>query len=492
LAGQEPESEQMFEEMALAKPGWRFECEDKSARHLVNELKASAKSKDREALKIFKTTTGRRRIYLYAPPGASQKYLVKFYLPADLAKRVKYLVRNSRCRQEYFAAKKLSELKIPAVRALAFGYRGDYKLPAEELVIEPYLEGIKTFEQLWKEFGKEDQKKLFKAFSKTLAGMHAKGVLQRDFKPDSILAQVKAGEFELILSDLERIKFFSRPLSTEQRIDNLGKIFQSFFLCEYSPMLETLFERYSRESGLDFRKGALRQAALLSGVRQLKKVADKMQNWADKTNELIEKFEKEGMELRVSRSVGKDALEKLLVPGRLGKMDEVEVSGTKMELLETSSAKRMMEKYFYLVELGVPARCVLLALDYFDDRPGIAGIEIGDRAKTLREFSAGLAQEQGADFFAGLGKFLFRLELLGISFKNSVCESILVKKIDAGLQFLLSRPDLLGFDPPGRAKMPVFENSENVQKFLKEQNLPAGQVKQIKQAFEAMREQLFR
>ena len=482
----------MFEELALEKSGWKFECEDKSARQLVAELRAAAKSKDREALKIFKTTTGRRRIYLYAPPGASQKYLVKFYLPADLAKRVKYLVRNSRCRQEYFAAKKLAELKIPAVRAIAFGYRGDYKLPAEELVIEPYLEGIKTFEQLWKEFGNEDQKKLFKAFSKTLAGMHEKGVLQRDFKPDSILAQVKAGEFELILSDLERIKFFSRPLSTEHRIDNLGKIFQSFFLCEFSAELETLFGQYSKESSLDFRAGALRQAALLCGVRQLKKVADKMQNWADKTNELIEKFDKEGMELRVSRSVGKDALTKLLVLGRLGKMDEVEVSGKKMELLETGSAKRMMEKYFYLFELGVPARSVLLALDYFDDRPGIAGIEIDDQAKTLREFLAGLAQDQGSDFFAGLGKFLFRLELLGISFKNSVGESILVKKTDAGLQFLLSRPDLLAFDPPSRAIIPVFENSETIQKLLKEQNIPAGQLKQIKQAFEFKREKLFR
>jgi len=482
----------MFEELALEKSGWKFECVDKSARQLVNELKASAKSKDREALKIFKTTTGRRRIYLYAPPGAAQKYLVKFYLPADLAKRVKYLVRNSRCRQEYFAAKKLAELEISAVRALAFGFRGSYKLPAEELVIEPYLEGLKTFEQLWKELGKEDQKKLFKAFSKTLAGMHARGVLQRDFKPDSLLAREKGAEFELILSDLERIKFFSRPLSIEQRIDNLGKIFQSFFLCESSPALETIFERYSKESGLEFRKGALRQSALLSGVRQLKKVAEKMQNWADKTNELIEKFDKEGMELRVSRSIGKDALEKLLVLGRLGKMAEVEVSGKKMELLETGSAKKMMEKYFYLFELGVPARRVLLALDYFDDRPGIAGIEIDDQAKTLREFSEGHTQEQGADFFAGLGKFLFRLELLGISFKNSVGESILVKKIDAGLQLLLSRPDLLAFDPPGRAAIPVFENSETVQKLLKEQNLPASQIKQIKQGFKAGREKLFK
>jgi hypothetical protein len=482
----------MFEELALDKPGWKFECVDKSARHLVAELRAAAKSKDREALKIFKTTTGRRRIYLYAPSGAPQKYLVKFYLPAALAKRVKYLVRNSRCRQEYFAAKKLAELKIPAVRAIAFGFRGDYKLPAEELVVEPYLEGIKTLEQLWKESGSEDQKRLFKVFSKTLARMHESGVLQRDFKPDSVLAQVKAGEFELILSDLERIKFFSRPLSKAQRTDNLGKIFQSFLLCHYAPELETLFEQYSKESGLDFSSGESRKLALLSGVRQLKKVADKMQNWADKTNELIEKFDKEGMELRVSRSVGKEALEKLPVLGRLAKSDEIEVSGKRMELLEIGSAKKLMERYFYLYELGVPARAVLFALDYFDDRPGIAGIEIDDAMKTLAVFLTGPHKDKSAEFFTGLGEFLFRLELLGISFKGLVCESILVKKTDDGLQLLLSRPDLLAFDPPGRAAIPVFENSGAVQKLLKEQNLSASQIKQIKQAFDAKRQTLFK
>jgi hypothetical protein len=481
----------MFDELALEKTGWNFECADRSARRIVAQLKASAKAKDRAALKIFKTTTGRRRIFLFAPQGSSEKYLVKFYLPANLAKRVKYLVRNSRCRQEYFAAKKLAELKIPSVPAIAFGFRGDYRIPAEEMVIEPFLEGILSFEQLWKSYSAPDRKKLFIAFAKALAVMHEKGVLQRDFKPDSLLAREKGHDFELVLSDLERIRFYNRPLSQAQRTENLGKIFQSFFLCRHAPELDTLLETYSKETGLDFAAGADRELALLRGVRELKKIADKMQNWADKTNELIEKFDHQGMEARVSRSIGKAALQLLLL-GKLSTTAEFEVSGKKIELIKTGAAKKMMERYFYLFELGVPARCVLLALDYPDERPGIAGIEIDDEMKTLAACMSAPNKDQSAEFFTGLAKFLFRLDLLGISFKARAGDCILVKKTESAYEFFLNRPDLLAYDPPARVSVPFFEKSETVQKFLAEQNLSAAQVEQMKKAFEAAREKLFK
>ena len=218
----------MPEELGLDKPGWKFTFANNSALELVARLKQSVYKKD-SSLSLFKTTTGRRRIYLFSPAGAKEKYLVKAYIPARISKRIKYLVRNSRCKQEFEAATKLETLDIPAVRAIAFGYRTSAPASAQEIVIEPYLQKLKNFNELWKGAAEDRRKELFIALGRQVALMHKNGVLQRDFKPDSLLVESVGADLKLVLADLERIKFKRGQLSAKSRDRESGERSSSLF-----------------------------------------------------------------------------------------------------------------------------------------------------------------------------------------------------------------------------------------------------------------------
>lgn len=432
----------MLSESGLDKPGWKYIFADESGRQVVARLESSVRGKVGESFELFKTTTGRRRIYLFSPAGSAEKYLLKAYLPARFSKRLKYLVRNSRCRQEFVAAKKLAELKIPAVRAPAFGYRMSGLLPAEELVIEPYLSELKNFSQLWQEAGAEQRKKLFISLAGLVSLMHRKGVLQRDFKPDSILVRQVNDSFELVVADLERIKFYRRPLARNHRIANLGKIMQAFFRAEECEEWEWLLEAYSLESGMNFREGVLRRAVLASGVRQSKKQAEQRRSWAAETNELIEKFEHNGAEIRVSREIGRELLEKFLAQNLLPASGTVEISGKKLELFAAASARAVMEDYFYLRELRIPVRPVVLAIDRAGK--GLAGVLVDPSEKPLIDFQKTASAQDSAQIAASLKAFSDRLQLFGISLPSKPEQAILVKPSLAAFSLCLSRPDILG------------------------------------------------
>jgi len=472
----------MAEELGLNRPGWRFLYADPASREIVAQLKQGA-----GRLELFKTTTGRRRIYIFAPAASQEQFLVKAYLPAKLAKRLKYLWRNSRCRQEYVAAEKLARLGIPAVKALAFGCRSSGLLPAEELVIEPYLEKAENFQQRWSKSGSGQNQELFAALAGLVALMHDKGVLQRDFKPDSILIKQAAGKIELILADLERIRLQRRPLSTSRRVENLGKIIQSFFRAAYCPELDFLLEQYSKQSGLEFSRGQLRVRAMLGGVRQAKKQAEARKSWAKASNELIEKFEFTGATVRMSRELERDAIEKFLA--RMPARGPWEISGKQLEIIPVKNAQSAMEKYFYLRELRVRCRPVLLAVDFHAGNKALVGIAQEPGAVPLQEFLTRLSDPDQEKFFTSLGHYLFRTDLLGL-LNPSPANNLLVKPSADTYEFIISRPDLLTSSSPSHANIHSFENSRQAQRLSEELTPGEEQIALLKKGFESGRQKL--
>jgi len=447
-----------MKELELNAPGWKFIFSDEQGSAIIAQIKAEQeKNQQTRLLRLVKTTTGRRRIYLFAPEGSSEKFLIKAYLPARFSKRLKYLVRNSRCAQEFFSAKKLAKLGIPAVKAVAFGFRRDSLLPAEELVIEPYLEDFKTFAQLWRELAEdvradqcvspagEKAKPLFRQLMRLVYQMHQNGVRQRDFKPDSILAKKSESGFDLILSDLERIKFYRGPLSGKKRIVNLGKILQSFFRMESCPEMEWLLEGYSKASGWDISQGGLRKKVVLSGIQQLKKHAEQRQSWARDTNELIEKFDQDDLEIRVSREIGKGAVDKFLETNKIPRAGQVEIAGKKLEMIEADSAKAVMQKYFYLRELKIKCRPVLLAVDFKNQTPGVFGLEISESEKTYAQMLNELSRQERLSLLAAYAEFISRLEFFGLDLQDEQMNKILVAKSASTYEFLLASPEQINF-----------------------------------------------
>jgi len=482
----------MLSELGLNKPGWKSIFADKSASGLLSQFFAAAQSKEPAGqLQLFKTTTGRRRIYLFSPQPGPEKFLIKAYLPARFSKRLKYLVRNSRCRQEFFVAEKLAELGVPAVKAAVFAFRRKLLLPAEEFVIEPFLEGCKSFEDLWKELGPDERKKLFASLSDFIGNMHKLGVLQRDFKPDSILAKNAGNGFELILSDLERIRFYPGALSKKRRIANLGKIVQSFFRVQHRPEMDWLLQEYSAKTGLNVAEGELRKKVILSGVAQIKKLAQQRQSWAWRTNELIQKFETQGMEFRVSREIGKPALEEFLTKNRLNAGSQIDINGKRLDLVAVNSGRKTMEKYFYLRELRINTRPVLLAVDFENRQPAIAGILNDSSEKHLAEALSAAAGDEKAKLLTELGSLVFRLQLFGIGFPFAAADSIRVKKSGLSFELALFRPDLFSFAAASQVKIPCLQPSSSAQKMLSELIANPSEAEVFKQGFSAAKENLF-
>ncbi len=476
----------MLDELRLNDPGWEFIFSDERGSAVVSQIK-QAQEKSRPSLSLFKTTTGRRRIYLFSPEGSPEKFLIKAYLPAKLGKRMKYLVRNSRCAQEFFAAKKLAELKIPAVKAIAFGYRREGLFPAEELVLEPFWEGLQPFDRAWKKMESEGRKALFISLARLVSELDQKGILQRDFKPDSILVRKTGPGFELILSDLERIKFYPGPLSRGNRISNLGKMLQGFFRIESCPEMEWFLEEYSKTAGDDFSKGRLRRKVILSGIRQLKRHAEKRQSWAKDTNELIEKFKTAGLELRVSREPGKSAVETFLESTHLPDHGVIAIGNNNLEMIEAGSGQAVMEKYFYLRELRINCRAILLAVELPGGREGLAGIEFTEGARPIKEFFGPSFSGNRKQALAALGQFLFRMDLFGVKVIGAPGELILAKTSDSGFEFKISRPDRLLFSRSRLSKIPDFDNSPLLTRLLGDAFLESSEITFLKQGFESQK-----
>ena len=95
-------------------------------------------------------------------------------------------------------------------------------------------------------------------------------------------------------------------------------------------------------------------------------------------------------------------MEKFLGQNKLPGSGTIDIAGKRLELIPTESALQVMEKYFYLRELRIKCRTVMLAVDS-RGKKGIAGIEIED-SQPLSAFLKGLPKDQCERFVRGLGQ----------------------------------------------------------------------------------------
>jgi len=211
--------------------------EDSAPIDLLEKLISSGPAQARAG--AFKTTSGRRTIWIYKTgPSKDQSIFIKHYSMPRLLKQFKYLFRNSRTRQEWFMGCRLLEMGLPAAKPLAMAERRKRGLLREDYLFEEALTGHENFDSWFaKNFGacdevssalRPDAKKRHEtihALAELVRRMHELGVMQRDFKPDSIMVGPE-GDFKLV--DLERVLIKKRGLSLSDRLKNLAKIDQAF------------------------------------------------------------------------------------------------------------------------------------------------------------------------------------------------------------------------------------------------------------------------
>ncbi len=221
----------------------RIYDEDSATLGLLEEFIFSGPEQARAG--AFKTTSGRRTIWIYKTgPSKDQTIFIKHYSRPRLLKQLKYLFRNSRTRQEWFMGCRLLEMGLPAAKPLAMAERRKHGLLQEDYLFQESLSGHENFD-FWfsRNFGPQDnidertgsgaggrseeRRQVINKLAELVRRMHELGVMQRDFKPDSIMVGPE-GDFKLV--DLERVLIKKRRhgLSLSDRLKNLAKIDQAF------------------------------------------------------------------------------------------------------------------------------------------------------------------------------------------------------------------------------------------------------------------------
>ena len=421
---------------------WRFFFKEPGAEEVFQKFERAVKNSCWDCFHIFKTTTGRRRIYLFQPPNTSQRYLIKAYLSPRIFKQVKYLVRASRCQQEFIASERLTRLGFASPPALFFGYeRKRFGLWGAELVLEPFWEE-KNFEEIWERAEEPERKRLFEELAYLVINLHHQGVLQRDFKPDSLLVKKDPKGIKFIISDLERIKFFHFSLGLRRRINNLGKVVQAFFSLKPCPELSWFLEAYYSQAGLRIKREKFFLQVILSARKQLVKQAEQRKSWAKDTNELIERYFIQGWEVRRFKTIDAKWLEQGLKARRLKPGQSLDWLENQIKIFPAQNSRAVMETYFFLRELEIPAFQVALALSSQKGNSGLVGIIYPREAVNLREF---LEKEPGKKMLLSqLGRWLFRLELFGIMPEMDPKENLFVcKEAEGNYKLMIARSDRL-------------------------------------------------
>ena len=289
---------------------WTWRLRPELEEKLESIEQAILSPQGRANLRAVKETGGRRTIWtLPLSPAGVQKAFIKHYSRPRFFKQLKHLVRNSRTRQEWEMGLKFEALGLPVAKHLALAERRIAGLLQEDYLVQENLEGYQNFDAWFEENlpsvisgpAVKERRTFIERFADLIRNMHDQGVLQRDFKPDSIM--VGPGR-ELKFVDLERALISSRPggLSLSRRIENLAKIDQTFgFIGSMTDRLRFL-RRYFQGSKVS--RDQLRKIAVEIGRRaelNFRRRGREVRVWAHTSNTSYEQYSYRGF--RVSQFI---------------------------------------------------------------------------------------------------------------------------------------------------------------------------------------------
>ncbi len=312
---------------------WRVrpDLEDK-----VEAMARSLKGLDKNPrAKKIKTTDGRRSIWT-APAGDLGMVFIKRYSRPAIGRRLKQAVRNSRTRQEWEMGLRLEAMGLPAARHLAMAEKTRGGLLEEDLLVQEYLEdhvSLEEWAENWPGHARGIDLRVKREFMTRLARLirrlHDSGVIQRDFKPDSIMVS-PSGELKLV--DLERALIKDAPggLSRQDRLDNLAKIDQSsIFIGSTSDRLRFLdqyFKTYpiGKQTSITIeQRWDLAKTIGIKAEYECAKQAVARMAWARTKNSMYDRYETRGFTVSAHYSVPRETIEGVIK--RIRRPEEIKI-----------------------------------------------------------------------------------------------------------------------------------------------------------------------
>ena len=312
----------MKEERLVLSSGWSWRFRPEAGTWLRRSLPAIAELRQASGGELLKETGRRRAIWKFQPE-AGPTLFVKYYGPPRRMQQLKYWFRNSRSRQEWEAALELEAQGFPVVRHFALGERHASGLLQEDYLVQDYLAGFRNFDRFFEdEFSgkmtrpsRQERNSLIRELARLIRRLHDQGVLQRDFKPDSVMVARAGAGFDFRLVDLERVRLLSRPagLTPRQRLDNLAKVDQTFgFLGNTADRLR-FWRAYFEQPGLPSisgREGLARVSA--QAEAKFRNRARERQVWPRGRNQVYDWFEQGPWRVHYHRELSEEWLRNLV------------------------------------------------------------------------------------------------------------------------------------------------------------------------------------
>jgi hypothetical protein len=451
------------EKVAIMRNGrwtWRVRSEFKDQPAGIEKRIAAARS--RKGARTVKETGGRRTIWtMPLQKGGGRTAFVKHYSKPRFTKQLKHLVRNSRTRQEWEMGLRLEALGLPVARHLAMGERRVAGLLLEDYLIQENLEGYRNFDVWFTENfgagkgGHAARRRFIESFADLIRLMHERGVLQRDFKPDSIMAGPQG---ELRLVDLERALVKRRALSRSERIANLAKIDQTFGFIGSSADRLRFLRRYFRETGTSAEQlhKMAAEIAILAEIN-FRKRAREVRVWAGTDNTSYRQYKIKGFRVSSYLNLHEDFLKSAVecvdsaVAGEMECSWAPEYPEVKFRLrgvwCDAATALGHSPWLYYRRVPFVPARAAIYP---GKDRFGYLLSEVPGPPVVTWKQGAQQARSEGrnAQFGADLGRALRVLHRMGITWTSYQPDTMLHDPAQSNplLRFYVSRLDLLLLD----------------------------------------------
>lgn len=451
--------------------GWTWRAREKFVPGLSALAEAVLSLPGNAGAERVKVTSGRRGIWKVRVAGA--EVFVKHYTAPRFSKQVKHLVRNSRTRQEWEMGLKLEGLGLPVARPLAMAERRRSGLLQEDYLLEEWLEGYQNFDLWFREHWErarsgpelKQRREAVVRLAFLIRRLHDLGVLQRDFKPDSIMVGPD-GDYKLV--DLERALVKRRPggLSLSDRLDNLTKIDQTFgFVGSLTDRLRFLRAYFGDRTP----KKRLHAYALRIGEsaeRKFRKQARERRSWLRESNELYQVFEVRGFKVCAHRFLDRGFMLDFIK--RMKRGDNWKLiphpgpghEGEKLSALwcDAGTALAHTPSLAYRKVPFVPARAAVFpASERFSL---LLSLVPGPPLMTWAR-AAALARERGREdeFARELGRSLRVFHRMGITLREATHDAMLFDPAcsDPSRRFRLNRLDLVELDrTPGRAEAMRF------------------------------------
>lgn len=396
-------------------------------------------NKDKRGVRTVKVTGGRRAIWTTPLPAAGvTTAFIKHYSRPRLTKQLKHLARNSRTRQEWEMGLKLESMGLPVARHLAMAERKVLGLIQEDYLVQEALENFQNFDAWFSEHFEdiktvpEENKKQasIERLATLIRNLHDRGVIQRDFKPDSIMVGPN-GDLKMV--DLERVHILSKSggLALPRRLENLAKVDQTFgFIGSASDRVRFL-QLYFRGLMEDDLKNYITAISRLSEGK-FRKQARERRVWASTENVTYMHYTRQGFQVSAHRSLTRPFLNSVIkridkihdeileCPGKDGR------PGQKLKAVwcDAATALAHTPSLYYRRTPFVPARAAIhpassswgLLLYVAPDPP----------LKTWRQGAIDSASPgSGKKFAEDLGKVLAILHRTGITWKKYQADTML-------------------------------------------------------------------